>query len=141
MSDDFRHLQVLECPSCGASLALPDAETFNCDYCGKLIMVPAELRRAESIGRPTQNEDRPAPIQPSWQQSGLPGAEETIARQRRAKLVLISALTVFLMLAGLGAFLLAMIPTEQSTSVYEPAEVTLPVSPLPTLVQFARLDM
>jgi hypothetical protein len=35
---------VLECPSCGATLALPDADTFECDYCSKHIIVPSELR-------------------------------------------------------------------------------------------------
>jgi DNA-directed RNA polymerase subunit RPC12/RpoP len=29
---------VLECPSCGATLALPDADTFECDYCGKRMI-------------------------------------------------------------------------------------------------------
>ena len=29
---------VLECPGYGATLALPDADTFECDYCGKRMV-------------------------------------------------------------------------------------------------------
>jgi len=40
MSYQFHRPQVMDCPSCGATLAVPDAETFVCDYCGKRIVIP-----------------------------------------------------------------------------------------------------
>lgn len=39
-------LHALECPSCGANLSYAGGPetTITCDYCGKIIEVPSELR-------------------------------------------------------------------------------------------------
>jgi len=39
-------LQVLSCPSCGASLSIEEGEAAaQCEFCGNTVIVPEELRR------------------------------------------------------------------------------------------------
>jgi streptogramin lyase len=46
-------LQVLSCPSCGASLGFEEGEaTAQCQFCGNTVMIPEELRRAQPGAQP-----------------------------------------------------------------------------------------
>lgn len=36
--------QLFHCPTCGASLPVPDTATVRCEYCGSSVLVPAEYR-------------------------------------------------------------------------------------------------
>ena len=46
--------KVFHCPTCGASLPIPDSAAVKCDYCGSNVVVPAELRKkgSESAAAP-----------------------------------------------------------------------------------------
>ena len=48
-------LHVLECPSCGANLNYDDSSqvTVTCQYCGKVVEVPPELRTPPPTAIPT----------------------------------------------------------------------------------------
>ena len=42
---------ILNCPTCGAALALADARAeLKCPYCGNTVIVPPELRPLETAG-------------------------------------------------------------------------------------------
>jgi len=47
--------QLFHCPTCGASLPVPDAPTVTCQYCGSNVLVPLEYRN--------QNTDERSPVQ------------------------------------------------------------------------------
>ena len=36
--------QLFHCPTCGASLPVPDAVSVRCEYCGSNVLVPPEYR-------------------------------------------------------------------------------------------------
>ena len=142
MSNEFYKAQILECPSCGANLSLPDADSFQCDYCGKIIMVPMELRHHQA---------KPAPLPPSrdayeqgqleWQKTASQSVTENPKNQKRAPLLLVLSMGVFILIVGVVAYLLTAIPSQESSLAFVPSDTMVPITPLPTLVQFARLVM
>jgi predicted RNA-binding Zn-ribbon protein involved in translation (DUF1610 family) len=142
MSDEFYKAQILECPSCGANLSLPDADSFQCDYCGKIIMVPAELR---------PHHPKPEPLPPSgesneqdrleWQKTASQTTAGGPKKQKRTSLLLVLSMGVFILIMGVVAYLLTAIPSQDSSLAIEPSDTMVPITPLPTLVQFARLAM
>lgn len=140
MNPDFYKPQVLECPYCGATLALPDADTFECDYCGKRIQVPAELRPVKPDKQAGDYGAAGVGQQVSQAESiHSPATEQDVFRQRRRSFILILGISIALLLLGLVAFLVALISVSSSTSSDNPPVVELRTTPLPTLVQFARL--
>jgi DNA-directed RNA polymerase subunit RPC12/RpoP len=50
--------QLFHCPTCGASLPVPDASTVTCQYCGSQVLVAPEYRNPRS----TQSSQAPEPI-------------------------------------------------------------------------------
>lgn len=63
-------LQVLSCPSCGASLSVEEgAPTARCEFCGNTVVVPAELRSSASS---ESSEPAPPPKQSSIFVGGMP---------------------------------------------------------------------
>ena len=138
MYNDFWKPQVLECPSCGASLALPDADTFQCDYCGKLIVVPAELRPPKP--RPESLNPGGRTIHPDKQ-----ATHSTISNSGQLKrlrsIVILVAVGIAVSSILMGVLFLLFIPTSVSYSTSEPSEIEIRTTPLPTMVQFARLAM
>jgi DNA-binding beta-propeller fold protein YncE len=41
--------KLFNCPTCGASLPVPDAASVKCEYCGSNVVVPIELRTKEGL--------------------------------------------------------------------------------------------
>lgn len=141
MSNDFHHLQVLECPSCGASLALPDADSFTCDYCGKLILVPPELRPKHPAIKPVAEESVFEALPPQRQPFEPESRHEITIQPKRTNLVLVLAISTFVLITGIVLFLVALVPANKQSSGDALVEITSPITPLPTMVQFARLEM
>jgi outer membrane protein assembly factor BamB/predicted RNA-binding Zn-ribbon protein involved in translation (DUF1610 family) len=141
MASEFYKPQILECPSCGATLALPDADTFQCDYCGKRIIVPMELRPPKSAGEPNQLVAGEAEIKTVEWQENVQVSAQPIALQRRRRLLIILSISFLVSIIGLVSLTLAILPVSKSTSTNQPIEIELRSTPLPTLVQFARLTM
>ena len=48
--------QLFHCPTCGASLPVPDASTVTCQYCGSKVLVPPEYRNQDSVRSPRVSE-------------------------------------------------------------------------------------
>ena len=141
MNNEFYKPQILECPACGATLAIPDDDIFECDYCGKRIIVPSELRPQKRISetRKLTGYDTASEIHP-WQETS-PSAINQSLQQRRKKFSILLAAIFVIFFIGLVSFVLAIIPMSRSSYTYQPGEVELRTTPLPTLVQFARLKM
>ncbi len=144
MNSDFNRPQVLECPSCGATLALPsDADTFECDYCGKRIMLPPELRRSKP-GAQTTNELAGASEAMDMGGRYPPQAWGTTTgtSQRQASLWLIVGISLAILLVGVLVFiLLANSPASSSSGNNIPSLIEIPNLAQPTAVPFARLAL
>ena len=139
MSINFSKPQILECPSCGATLALPDADTFQCDYCGKQILVPPELRPyqtgSNSAGDTTQQNT------PDWQLTSMARADNSASLTQRRRAVLFLAIGGMIVLIIIMISLLLAIPASSSTDTYDTSLNTSGITHLPTTVQFARLEL
>jgi predicted RNA-binding Zn-ribbon protein involved in translation (DUF1610 family) len=142
MSDEFYKAQILECPSCGANLSLPDADSFQCDYCGKIIMVPAEMRhhQPKPVSLPASG-DAYDQVRLELQKAAPQSAAGGSKKQKSAPLLLVISIGVFILIMGVVGYLLTDIPSQDSSIAIEPAVTRAPITPLPTLVQFARLAM
>jgi predicted RNA-binding Zn-ribbon protein involved in translation (DUF1610 family)/WD40 repeat protein len=142
MSNEFYKAQVFECPSCGASLSLPDADSFHCDYCGKLIEVPPKLRphrpKSESM---TPAGDSVEPDVLGGQKTASTSFDIGTIKQKSTQRIMILAICVSVLIMGAIGLLLAVIPSSDSSSSNESSEIQLRTTPLPTMVQFARLAM
>ena len=60
--------KALQCPACGnrhSLSSLPDAATFRCTRCGRVLKVPAQLRPHAGAPRPAPPADEPAPAAPA----------------------------------------------------------------------------
>jgi hypothetical protein len=142
MGNEFYKAQVFECPSCGANLAVPDADSFQCEYCGKLVMVPPELR----VHRPEPESPTPTRVsgEPSrldWEKDILTDPDKGSVKHKRTQMVLVLSISVVILITGAVGLLIALIPSSDSSIVIEPAETQVSITPLPTMVQFARLAM
>jgi DNA-directed RNA polymerase subunit RPC12/RpoP len=142
MSSEFYKPQILECPSCGATLAVPDADTFECDYCGKRIIVPPGLRPPKSTGGP----DKPVGAEagkklPERQENIQVSADPIALQRRRRRLLILLSISFLVFTIGFLSLTITIIPVSKSISTDQPVEVELRITPLPTLVQFARLTM
>jgi len=132
---------VLECPGCGATLALPDADTFECDYCGKHIVVPPELRPKQANIAYTPEEDSsnfgkaelPVPITSRTQMA--------MGKQKQTRLIVI--ITAIILLLACGSLIPFFFITAYSVSktASEPQFTPLRTTPLPTMVKFANLAL
>ncbi len=143
MSGDFYKPQVLECPSCGATLALPDADTFLCDYCGKRILVPPELRPQKvAQGSLSAGGSFAEQNHLDWQEATLTNMDKSALQRKRTNLILVFSIGIAVLLIGILTFIVFLfIPTSSSSSSNQPSEYHIPTTPLPTMVQFARLAM
>jgi hypothetical protein len=143
MSSDFSQPQVLECPACGATLALPDADTFLCDYCGKRIYIPPELRPHKTEPSLSQDAASVAQAGPSESQSDGGALEVQPSAQKTPKLIFVISLAAGILLAGVMVFVVMLsVPTSQGSQAIQPGEnVQLPFTPLPTSLPFANLTM
>jgi sugar lactone lactonase YvrE len=138
MSDGFSKPQVLECPACGATLALPDGDTFVCDYCGKTILVPPELRR--SVHTP-QASTPPASVDTAniaWYEALDSKYEPPATSTRPKQLILVISVSVALLLVGVVVFILTLVPINHSSSSSPPAVNRIEQTALPTELPFAR---
>jgi predicted RNA-binding Zn-ribbon protein involved in translation (DUF1610 family) len=142
MSNEFIKAQSYECPSCGANLPIPDAESFHCDYCGKLIIVPPELRThpAKAETR-TSGMETSATVQVKLEKEISTDATRDQAKQKRSVLIITLSIALFVIIIGALLSLLFLLPTSSSSTINEPQHTSLSITPLPTMVQFARLAM
>jgi hypothetical protein len=132
--------QVLECPACGATLALPDADTFLCDYCGKRIIVPSELRPKKPEASSIVTDYLPEFTMDQVQPQAIP--EDDRLQHKKSNLILVLSISIaILLLGGLAFIVFLLTPTSQSPIIDQSSEVQLRTTPLPTLVQFARLAL
>lgn len=46
--------QLFHCPTCGASLPVPDAPSVRCEYCGSNVLVPADYRPVKAAEQTPQ---------------------------------------------------------------------------------------
>jgi DNA-directed RNA polymerase subunit RPC12/RpoP len=143
LSSEFNKPQVLECPSCGATLALPDADTFLCDYCGKRILVPPELRPQKiAQGFITASGSIAEQNRLDWQETTQTNIDRSVLQRKRTKLILVFSIGIAVLLIGILMFIVFLfIPTSSSSSSNQPSEYQIPTTPLPTMVQFGRLAM
>jgi len=143
MSSDFSKPQILECPACGATLPLPDADSLLCDYCGKRILVPPELRPQKPA---------PEPITPSGSLNEPNGVELQIVtqtntdgatlQQHRNKLILVYSIGIAVLLIGVLMFVLFLLtPTSSSPNTSLPSDIQVGTTLLPSMVPFARQVM
>ncbi|OGN94186.1 MAG: hypothetical protein A2Z71_09110 [Chloroflexi bacterium RBG_13_50_21] len=142
MSNDFSKPQVLECPSCGATLALPDADTFLCDYCGKRILVPLELRPQKTAPEsviPGENQKESSGFE--WISAAQTSTVRTI-QQKNTKYILALSIGIAVLLIGVLVFVLFLsIPSSSSTNSGQRSNLPIISTSLPTMVQFARQVM
>jgi predicted RNA-binding Zn-ribbon protein involved in translation (DUF1610 family) len=139
MSDESDRLQVMECPSCGASLAVPNADTFVCDYCGKHILIPAAYRS----GRAAPGEDAPQDASGSdeWPQVQPTEIDSGLLQQRRVRFIIILATVIAIFLIGLVLFIvLLQTPISSSGGSAQSSPIELNITLLPAMVLFARLQ-
>jgi outer membrane protein assembly factor BamB len=143
MPIDFSRPQVLECPSCGATLALPDADTFLCDYCGKRIIVPPELRPHRDEPPPvssTQTVDSTIPNE--FQPADSFTRDDSIARQQKARTLLVISLSIGLLLIGLlGFFVFFSFEGSTGSGSILPLEIIAQPTASPTPIPYASLAL
>ena len=142
MSDEFYKAQILECPSCGANLSLPDGDFFSAITVASTIIVPTEMRHRQQ--KPTSlptSEDVAELGQQEWQKAITQSEAEVPNKQKRSVLILAISLGVFILITGIVGFLLVNIPSEDLSLESEVSNTRMPTTPLPTLVQFARAEL
>ncbi len=141
MSDQFYKPQVLECPACGATLALPDADTFVCDYCGKTVIVPPNLRPNRPAAQPAAATNPADPTNVAWYET-LPHKTEprpTPTSQRKVGLLVVISLA--LLIAGVAVFMVLSVLGRSTFSNGQPLAVPLLTTPVPSEVPFANLTL
>lgn len=143
MSYQFHRPQVMDCPSCGATLAVPDAETFVCDYCGKRIVIPPALRSPQApADKQASQGDQDAVNKKAWRQISPAEMDYRQKQQWRSRFISLVAMSIALFLIGLVlAIVMLFNPASSSRDTIESSGVELNITPLPTMVQFARLEM
>jgi predicted RNA-binding Zn-ribbon protein involved in translation (DUF1610 family) len=141
MSDEFSRPQVMECPSCGATLAVPNADTFLCDYCGKRVVIPGAYRSQTAVPqKEAPQNDQGVESSEDWQQLSPTVMDSGLLRQRNVRLVLVFAIAIAVFLIGLVLFIvLLLMPASSSGGAAQAPQVMLNSTPLPTMVLFARL--
>ncbi len=144
MNIDFSRPQVIKCPSCGATQAVPArGHTFKCDYCGERMLIPTEQRQ----GTPgAQSVAQPVIIPQSNDVAGQPPAQTGSAGmstgQRQARVWLIVAISIAILLVGVLLFiLLANIPASSSSGNNIPFLIKYPNLVQPTEVPSATFAM
>jgi len=139
---EFRKPQILECPSCGATLSLPDADSFECDYCGKRILIPPELRpqRIAESSPIAKEEQAVAPSPTGWERPVQANLERSTKKPIAATLAIVFSAVCVLAIGGLVGLILISSPqsTTREENTSEPAYNPARITPLPTMVQFAR---
>jgi hypothetical protein len=143
MTSDFSKPQILECPSCGATLALPDADSFLCDYCGKRILVPPELRHLRNVPKSSTPIEGVAELkQLDRQEYTASSADGGTLQHKRNNQILVLAISIAVLLIGLLVFFLFLfIPGSRSKITDQSTDIQIQTTPLPTMVQFARQVM
>jgi sugar lactone lactonase YvrE len=143
MSNDFSRPQVMACPACGASLALPDKDSFDCDYCGNHILVPQELRPRRTISGPEIIRQGSAKtVQPDWQVVVTPtSTDANTIRQKRKVMITFFAIGIMVVIFAMVGALLFIIPFSRSENAIEYPTPQAGTTPLPTMVLFSRLAM
>jgi WD40 repeat protein len=131
--------QVFECPACGASLSLPDADSMECGYCGKTIIIPSNLRPQKPTPDVKVFTGVLDPTNVAWYDA-LPHVENTIQRaNKRTTTILTASVAVAILLVGVIVFILTAIPssnTSDQSSQFGPV-----ASPYPTDIPFAKLAL
>jgi predicted RNA-binding Zn-ribbon protein involved in translation (DUF1610 family) len=142
MNENFDQPQILKCPSCGASLAVPNADTFECDYCGKQIVVPLELRpRKVSPDRVASANLTEAPGNLDREEVSPTVIDSGLLQQKRIRRILVLAIFILILFIGcILTIVFLFLPTSSSTSATVP-KIEMSLTPLLTMVQFARLQM
>jgi len=122
--------QLFHCPTCGASLPVPDAASIRCEYCGSHVLVPPEYRERKKT----------APIQNSPQvivQIADADRAETSTTGRRSAARIISSILVIIAICVIisGALSATGVLTAASIfgSVVEDISAQLPIAS-PTMV-------
>jgi sugar lactone lactonase YvrE/predicted RNA-binding Zn-ribbon protein involved in translation (DUF1610 family) len=142
MKNQFSQPQVWECPSCGATLALPDSDSFECDYCGKLILVPPELRRQKPSQEVTDNvEHTPGTITLEQQLIEITRTKIDSPRPKTSKLILALSLSITVLLAGAILVVLALMPSNSSPVNTAGPGIKGHITQLPTQIPFAQLGL
>ncbi len=140
MSADFNEPQVFECPSCGASVPLPDADSFVCDYCGKTILVPAQLRLHKTGGFPgVSSTGDPANI--GWYEALEQPYQAPTPSPQRTRLILAISLSIAIFVIGMVLFFMVFLPSGSESTVNQSSVITVETTPLATTVPFARLAL
>ncbi len=80
--DQISNPQLFHCPTCGASLPIPDAPSIRCEYCGSNVLVPPEYL-------PRKEADHDHPVSPVIVQLSSPGGNAEPSRRGKASLILI----------------------------------------------------
>lgn len=142
--------QLFHCPTCGASLPVPDTTTVRCEYCGSNVLVPAEYRS----GKETDRSGHAKPVSVHISSDVF----EPSASSRRSPLtgivvfVIVTALVCFItsaVLSATGVFTLAglfgsSILDETITNPVHvpPATFVIPtVAPSPTPFSPLKVDL
>ncbi len=103
--------QLFHCPTCGASLPVPDAASIRCEYCGSNVLVPPEYR----------NHKETAPIQNNPQVIvQLAGADNNgiSTAGRRSIAGIIGFITVFIIICVIISAVLSATGVLTATSIF-----------------------
>jgi predicted RNA-binding Zn-ribbon protein involved in translation (DUF1610 family) len=134
---------VMQCPSCGATLAVPNADAFECDYCGQRIEIPSTHRLKKVSPHMDTSQNAQATIGQSDLQEGVPiTIDSRLLQQRRMRFILFSAITAAVALMCLVIFLVLLIMrmSGSSDSAQFP-QIALDILPLVIILQFARFPI
>lgn len=98
-SRDKHTLPLLNCPTCGASLSMPESATLKCQYCGSVVLVPKEFRSK----LPADN----AVLSQSFNLGVSRQVDEPDSRQSKSVFKAVVFITILIMAIGLGITVLA----------------------------------
>lgn len=143
MSDKFDRPLVMQCPSCGATLAVPNADAFECDYCGRRIEIPSTHKPKVVSPHMYTSQNAQATIGQSDLQEGVPiTIDSRLLQQKRMRFILFSAITAAVALMCLVIFLVLLIMNMSGSSgSAQSPQIAVDGLPLIIILQFVRFPI